>query len=141
MRFELVEIPDWEPAEHDVHLVRALWCGERSPALQALRDWKRSAPKDYKKIMRALSHAATTKRPTNGKLVVRDKAGRDIYELRAQGGNARLFYFYFEGAEEIIVCANEYWKSKPSSVEQERAFDRCASLRENYREYTKASGK
>lgn len=141
MRIELVDIPDWEGKAQDAHPVKALWIGERSPVLIALNDWRRSAPNDYKKIMKALRHAALTRRPTNSNLVVRDKAGRNVYELRAQGGNARLFYFYTDGAEEIIVCANEYWKTKPSEAEQDRAFEKCARLRENYRDRLKASGR
>jgi hypothetical protein len=54
--------------------------------------------------------------------------------MRERNCKARLFFFY-AGDDEIIVCTNAYWKTKPSKREQEAAFKKARECRQIYLEW------
>ena len=116
------------------HRVRALEVDGRSLAVAALADLVGHHQDDYKKVMRVLRLLAGNERVRNENHVKRARDYPDIYEVR--GGKARLFFFYTPGRDGIVVCTNAYWKTKPSTSEQDAAFAMCGRLRQLYLEYT-----
>ena len=51
-----------------------------------------------------------------------------------RGGQARMFFFYTPDEREIVVCTNQYLKTKSSKKEQDTAFELCERLRQIYYE-------
>jgi len=132
MRVELVDIEDVKEEWQTAHRVKALAVNGRSPALDALADWKKNQRADYKKIVKALRLAAANDRVLNENHV-KWSPDQGVGEMRAHRGHARLFFFYTEDEEEIVVCTNAYWKAKPSRAEQDTEFRRCAQFKRIYR--------
>jgi len=58
-----------------------------------------------------------------------DPRDGDVYEMIAYTGVARLMFFYDEEDDALIVCTNDYEKSRG---DQSAAFRRCAALRSYY---------
>jgi len=121
---------DVEPEWQTRHPIRALARDGKSLVLAELQDLKRRHMDDYKKIMRVLRMAGETVRVQNENCVKQSGSYREIHEIR--GGQARLFFFYTPDTEQIVVCANLYWKAKPSKAEQDAAFSRCERFRAEY---------
>jgi len=113
-----------------MHRVRAMEVDGRSLAVAALHDVVRHHHDDYRKVMKVLRLVAGCDRVRNENHVKRGAKWPDIYEIR--GGMVRLFFFYTPDLEEIVVCTNAYWKTKPGRKEQDTAFAICARFRDLY---------
>ena len=131
MSIELVEIPGIEAQYQTKWKVRALVVVGRDPVREALIRWQKHYPDDYKAIMKAMRIAAQKYRVYNQKLVKKstDSSHGNAYEFIAYTNIARLMFFYDEGDESLIVCTNEFEKSRG---DQSAAFLLCTQLRELY---------
>lgn len=135
-KVKLEEIPKsiFPENSQKAYKMRCLSIGGKSPALEALVHWADREKADFKKIIKVLTLVCSSKEPvTNQKHVKvgKGKGQRDIYEARADKGHARLFFFYLK-PDEIVVCTNDYWKSKTSRKEQNKAFKIAAEMRNLY---------
>ena len=132
MKYELIEIPDLNIDATNKWKICALQIENRSPALNALIEWKRKRPDDFKKIISSMKLVAVNDRVTDPKHVKKtsnpNKHG-DVYEMRAHKGLARLFFFYDEQNEKVVVCTNHHIKNKG---DQNAAFALCGLLKANY---------
>lgn len=132
MKFELIEIPDVNLDATNKWKICALEINNRSPILKALIEWKRKRPDDYKKIFCSMKLVAVNDRVVDPKHVKKtsnpSKHG-DVYEMRAHKGLARLFFFYDDQNERVVVCTNEYIKGKG---DQNNAFAQCGKLKRYY---------
>lgn len=127
MGVRLVDIIGVTPGWETRHRMRALEIDGRCTALAGLFDLQKRHQDDYKKIMKVIRLVAENDRVRNENHVKRCRKYPDLYEMRA--GNARLFFFYAPQTDEVVVCTNVYWKAKPSTREQDEAFERCRALR------------
>lgn len=133
MTFKLAEIPGLDPTAQTVWKVRALVIGDRNPVQAALDRWAQDHPNAHKAILKVMRLAAQQKRVKKQEHVKRTQKPRkhgDVYEMRAHTDIARLFFFYEEGSESLIICTNDYEKG---NRDQDAAFQRCADLRDLYR--------
>lgn len=128
MPITLEEIPGLNATHQSCWQVRALAIDGKSPALAALDEWASSSPDDYKKILKVLRMVGQFDRVHDETKVTKsaDSDHGDVYEIRAHKGHARLFFFYSESDESVIVCTNSFWKGKGS---QSAAFALCAKLK------------
>lgn len=131
MPIELVEIPGLETQHQTEWKVRALVVDGRDPVRAALIRWQRENPGDYKAIMKALRMAGQQQRLHNQKLVKKstDANHGNAYEFIAYTGVARLMFFYDKGNESLIICTNEFEKSRG---DQSAAFHLCTLYRNLY---------
>lgn len=124
---------EWEQQ----HKIRALAISRsgalRSRALKDLEDLQQKHPEDFSKLMFSMSLVGQELRVDNPNHVKRGKKYKSIYEMR--GGHARLFFFYTQNNEEVVVCTHAYWKTKPSKEEQNEAFATADNLRKQYEAY------
>lgn len=135
MTITLTEIPGLDPAVQTVWKVRALVIGDRNPVQAALERWAEDHPNAHKAILKVMRLAAQQQRVKKEEHVKRTSKPRkhgDVYEMRAHTDIARLFFFYEEGSESLIICTNDYDKG---NRDQDAAFQRCADLRDFYRKY------
>jgi hypothetical protein len=136
MRLTLAEIPGLELDPQAIWKVRALVFGypegDRNPTLAALERWNRKYPLAYKTIIKVMKIAALKKRVHNPKHVKQSSNPKhgEVYEMMAYKDVPRLFFFYEEGSENLIICTNEFEKS---GGDQDAAFARCACFRDLYR--------
>ena len=130
MGFTLTRIIGVDPAWETAHRVRALCWNGRSPVLKELADLQKRHPEDYRRLMAVVRLVAENQRVANRNHVKPSKQFPGVFEMR--GGGIRLFFFYTPDADEVVVCANSYWKAKPGRSEQHAAFERCARLRQAY---------
>ncbi len=131
MRVELVEILGVETQHQTKWKVRALVVDGRDPVRAALVRWQREHPDDYKAIMKAMRMAGQQHRLHNQKLVKKSSNPKhgNAYEFIAYTGVARLMFFYDEGSESLIVCTNDFEKSRG---DQSAAFLLCTQYRDLY---------
>jgi hypothetical protein len=97
--------------------------------MEQLVDLRKKHPEDFRKLEKVLALVGMSSRVLNFNHVKQCKRYREIYEMR--GGCARLFFFYTRN-DEVVVCTNSYWKSKPSRAEQDEAFEKADVLRQRY---------
>jgi hypothetical protein len=111
--------------------VRALVVDHHDPVRRALTRWQQDYPNEYKAILKVMRLAAQQRRVLNPRHVKKTNNPRhgDVYEMIAYTGIARLMFFYDDDDDALIICTNEYEKSKGS---QESAFQRCADFRDLY---------
>lgn len=130
----LEEIPGLSPAVQTVWKVRAMAIGDRNPTKTALDRWGREYPEALKTIYKVMRIAGHMRRVTNQKLVKKTTNPKhgDVYEMIAYGDVPRLFFFYEEGTDNLIICTNEYDKG---GGDQDAAFKKCADLRDLYRKH------
>tara|TARA_B110000037_G_C17107624_1_gene500513 strand:- start:824 stop:1093 length:270 start_codon:yes stop_codon:yes gene_type:complete len=69
MKYELIEIPDLNIDATNKWKICALQIENRSPALNALIEWKRKRPDDFKKIISSMKLVAVNDRVTDPKHV------------------------------------------------------------------------
>ena len=135
MRLKLAEIPGLELSAQAVWKVRALVFvspeGDRNPTLAALERWIREYPKAYKNIIKVMKIASLKTRVQNHKHVKRSSNPKhgEVYEMIAYRDVPRLFFFYEDGSDNLIICTNEFEKS---GGDQDAAFARCACVRDLY---------
>ncbi len=132
MTVKLRHIEDVKTSEEYPYQVRALEINRRSLALDAIAKWKKDHRKEYKKIITTINLLAKNGRISDPNRVKKSRKYPTSYEMKAKRCSARLYFFYMDGNEEIIVCTNGQWKSKPSKNEQDRAFKMCNDLRKTY---------
>ena len=141
MKIELIDISDLAKGDRSGHLrnLHALVLNGKSEALNGIKELKRNHPEDYKKIRRTARYVLCSSHLINPNRVKESNQHQGIYEMR--GGQARLFFFFDN--DQIVICTNLYWKTKGSKREQNRAFERCALLRDAYMDCggRKGSGK
>lgn len=128
-------IIDVDPAWEVAHKIRALAVypddgPPRSLALGGLADLKAKHRDDYKKILKVIRLVAGCDRVRNEQHVKQSKQWPGIYEMR--GGNARLFFFYSNDDNQIVVCTSVYHKRSGSKDLQDAEFERCNRLRLHY---------
>jgi phage-related protein len=127
----LVEIPEVGPEWESEHKIRALAVGGRAPAIDFLVQLKRDHRDDYKRILKVMRLVGTQTRVRNENHVKRGKQHREIYEMRAHKGHARLLFFYAQAA--VVICTHGFRKAKESAAaEQNREFEKCELLRKRY---------
>lgn len=136
--YKLEAILDVDSAWEVAHRIRALAHSSdgqlyRSVAIKELADLKAKHRDDYKKILKVVKLVAEKQRVSNENHVKRSKNWPEIYEIR--GGNARLFFFYSEFDNEIVVCTGVYHKSSDSKNLQDIHFERCNRFRLAYEAY------
>jgi len=97
----------------------------------ALVRWQREYPDDYKAIMKVMRLAAQQHRVLNEKHVKKSSNSThgNAYEMIAYTGVARLMFFYDAGERSLIVCTNEFEKSRG---DQSAAFHLCTRFRDLY---------
>lgn len=127
---DIIQRPAWET----VHKLRALEIGGRCLVRDFLADLNAKDKVDYRKVMKVLRMLGANTRVVDEKHVKRGGYQKEIYEVRAHRGHARVFFFYTPDDEEVVVCTSGYWKAKPSVREQNEAFETAARLRERYLE-------
>ncbi len=139
MRIELLDIPSLPDEFQTVHTVKALAVEGKCLAIAALLQWKRECPAAWKKLMKAVRYVGTTERRNivNPKYVKKcdNPVYGDVYEARADKGKPRLFFFYDENDETIVICTNAYEKDdsrRGKSGGQDAAFKLCAQMKEIY---------
>jgi phage-related protein len=125
--------PEWQT----VHKIKALEINGRCPALAMLAEWAQDNKDDFKKLMKSIKLVCQNKRVINQKHVKKSSnpAHCGIYEIRADKGKPRLFFFYSNGAEEIVICTHG-WDKKTSQREQNSEFDKCARFKQLYETQT-----
>lgn len=116
-----------------VHRIKALEIDGRSPALDALADWSRNNQRDFKRLMRSIKLVCQNKRVLNPKYVKKSNNPKhgDVYEIRADKGLPRLFSFYRQGSDEIVICTHG-WGKKSSREQQDAEFAKCSRLKTLY---------
>lgn len=134
----LEDIIDLDPAWEVAHKIRALALSQgggppRSPALSGLADLKAKHRDDYKKILKVIRLVGERDRVRNEQHVKQSKKWPEIYEMR--GGKARLFFFYSNYDNQIVICTNVYHKRDDSKRLQDAGFEQCNRLRLIYEEY------
>ena len=131
MAIELLDIPGLDARHQTTWKVRALVVDGRDPVRAALFRWQREYPDDYKAIMKVMRLAAQQYRVHNPKHVRKstDPKHGNAYEMIAYTGVARLMFFYDQGDESLILCTNEFEKSRG---DQSAAFQLCALYRDLY---------
>lgn len=131
MVIELLEIPGIEAQHQTEWKVRALVVDGRDPVRAALVRWQREYPDDYKAILKAMRMAGQQYRLHNQKLVKKSSNPNhgNAYEFIAYTGVARLMFFYDESSESLIVCTNDFEKSRG---DQSAAFLLCTQYRDLY---------
>ena len=105
---------------------------KKSPALEALVDWSQNQKNDFKKISKVIERVGQNQRVRDEKHVKKSSnpKHRNVYEMRADKGHARLLFFYSEHEKTaVFVCTNPFWKGKGS---QDQAFETCDQLRRLY---------
>jgi len=139
MQVELRDIPDLGKEFQTVHRIQSLEVNGKNLALAALLQWKRECPADWKKLMKAVRYVGTTERRNiaNPRYVKKcdNPAYGDVYEARADKGKPRLFFFYDENDETIVICTNAYEKDdsrRGKSGGQDAAFKLSAQMKEIY---------
>lgn len=131
---ELADIEEVPLEEQTLYGVKAMSQGGHSLALAEIASFKTKSIKDYRKIVNGLKICAQTPRGQFVKTprVSADANGRPIYELKAQRGHARLFFFYAtEGDDEVVIVTSGFWKTgsnKKETKDQSRQFDLAADL-------------
>jgi putative component of toxin-antitoxin plasmid stabilization module len=137
MPLQLIQIPGVENRHQTIWEVRVLQVDGRDLVLPELVKWSRSAPADYKKIMKVLQMIGQVDRIRDEKKVKksRNRKHDGVYEIRADKGSARLMFFYCKSSRTAVVCTNTYWKTKSSKGEQDNAFELCARLKEIYEQH------
>jgi hypothetical protein len=120
---ELVEVPGVPVKTGTVWKIRALQIDGKSLALDALENWQRTTPADYKKILKAMEIAVSKVRVQSPNHVKKcsDPAYETSYEFRAHRGSARLMFFYDTNDGNIIICTNGMDKGE----NQNNAFQFC----------------
>lgn len=131
MKITLEDIPGVDARCEKVWKVRALVVDGRDPVRAALARWQKGHPGDYKAILKVMRLAAQQRRVNNPKHVKKSTNPRheNVYEMIAYTGVARLMFFYDERDYALIVCTNEYEKSRG---DQDAAFQRCDEFRKLY---------
>ncbi len=134
MSLRLLKIPGIEAHYETMWQVRVLEIEGKNLVLESLVEWRRNAPGDYKKIMKILRMVGLTDRIRDEKKVKKSQnpKHKDVYEIRADKGSARLMFFYCRSSQSAVICTNTYWKAKSSQSEQDSAFGICARLKEYY---------
>jgi hypothetical protein len=131
MKIHLVNIPGIPTT--DLFAIKALKVNDREAAVVTdLSECFEKDPNDYDKIMDNLEFVGQHKRPIAIRSRVKKSAIYDgVYE--AKGGKMRVFFFYADEPNgPVVVCTNTYWKTNSSRKKQNRAFECCARLREEY---------
>ena len=131
MAVELIQIPGVTNHHQLVWQIRALQINGRNLVLGPLAEWERKSPGDYKKIMKVISIIGQVDRIRDEKKVKKSSNTKHdgVYEIRADKGSARLMFFYFEIKQAVVICTNNYWKTKSSKKEQDQAFETCHKLK------------
>lgn len=136
MKLDLQEIPGLSQNDQTHWQVRVLVIeteGQRkSPALDALDEWKTNQRGDYNKIFKVMKRVAQTTRVRDPNHVKRsgNPDHGEVYEMRAHRGHARLMFFYARHEKTaVVVCTNAHWKNKGS---QDQAFGLCDQLKKLY---------
>ncbi|MBX7244060.1 MAG: hypothetical protein K1X53_01095 [Candidatus Sumerlaeaceae bacterium] len=144
MTVTLRDIPGHEPSPLDKRRFVAVVIGGKSPAIEELNEWRKSAPEHYRRIMAAMKKVARMDRPYMGqtKLVEkssRDKlpvgipAGSEVFELKGIPEPPRLFFFHLDTVRgPLAVCLSGYHKTTGSGRRQDGAFDAAGAIRNRF---------
>ena len=96
----------------DVWTILAVCEEERCPLYRDLEALGKRLPGDFAKIMRRFEHFAANGPPRNKELCRELEDG--IFELKAQKGLMRVFFFYDEGR--VVVCSHAVQKPKKKTL-------------------------
>lgn len=134
-RFCLVDIPDNTIDNQSHWKFRFLAIlnehnQQRSPALKEFNEWRKKNFKEFRKLVRAMTYAATHEKHLNSQFIKEDREGRGGFELRNNRCKLRLLFFYDTNEDQIIVCTNTFRKSDDRA--QNKAFAKCARLKDAY---------
>lgn len=137
MDIHLVDIIGVDQSWETQHRVRALEIDKGSPANAGLAELKRNDKTEHARIIRAIKMVASYERVIGTSHVKVDAGGRGVYEMRAK--YTRLFFFYTQDTDEIVVCTHVYQK-RDSSKLQDKEFAKCAELRDLYEASRQTTG-
>lgn len=128
---DLLDIPGLDEKYQTHWKIRALEVNGRSKALSALEEWQKKHQIEWKKIRKVLQLHGGQKVIRDPKKVRKNSNPQygEVFEMKADKGNARLMFFYDDDDESIIICTNSHWKGKGS---QDTDFATCARLKELY---------
>ena len=136
MKLDLHEIPGLSQNDQTHWQIRALVMEtegqRRSPALDALNEWRTNQRGDFNKIIKVMKRVAQTTRVRDPNHVKRSENPDhgEVYEMRAHRGHARLMFFYGKHQKTaVVVCTNSHWKTKGN---QDQAFKLCSQLKQLY---------
>jgi len=138
--YSLVDIMDVEDGWQTCHQLKALARDGKSRVLYELAMLKQQQEPDHKKLLRALRLAGENPRVTNPRHVKQGKVHKDIYEMRADKGLARLMFFYAP-PDETVVCTELFRKTDGGKDGQDTAFRRSEAMRQAYLEQLKAENR
>lgn len=138
MKFDLKEVVGLSESDQTHWKIRTLVIDHNgktsSPALEALEEWSKSEKADFKKIIKVMKRVGQTRRVLDPKHVKKstNPKHKNVYEMRADKGHARLMFFYSEKNQTAIaVCTNKYRKGEG---DQNQAFEKCDQFRKLYEE-------
>lgn len=132
MTFQLIDIPGFSQPTSSKWKIKALQINGVSPAIAALVEWEQTRQTDYKQILNVMKQVASHIRVKNTNQVKKTANPRkhgDIYEMRAHTNHARLFFFYDDENENVVVCTNAFVKGTGN---QNQAFAKCGTLKKYY---------
>ena len=133
MNVALVDIACIKSEWQTVHRIKALEIEGKSPALDALAYWIRNNQRDFKRLMRSIKLVCQSKRVLNPKYIKKSDNPKygNVYEIRADKGLPRLFSFYSQVSDEIVICTHG-WNKKSSHAQQDAEFAKCARFKAIY---------
>lgn len=131
----MIDIPESDIGEQQCWKIQFLGTldesnNTRSPVLNDFLEWKKKNRKEFAKIVRAMTYAATHSKHIDPKFVKEDREKRGGFEFRNNRCNLRLLFFYDDDNDQIIICTNTFKKSKNKA--QDEAFAKCARLKDAY---------
>lgn len=139
MRLGLHDIPGLSDENQTVHRIKTLSVNEKDRAREALGRWRKASNADWKKLMRSIRYVGTTRREEirNTKYVKKcdNPKYQDVYEFRAQKGKPRLFFFYDQSDDTVVICTNDYEKDDSRRGKrggQDAAFGLCFEMKKLY---------
>ena len=108
-----------------------------SKVVEALIDWRKSNPEDWKRIVKSLKYVAKNAQHHDPSKVETDRSMRGVFEIRANRCFCRLMSFYDNRNDSVVICAFPYSKgSGHHDKDQDAAFAKCARLKEAYEKST-----
>lgn len=141
---KLIDVPEeLIPSKWQVeYSIKLLSINNVAPALKGLYSLRKKDKKDFGKLLKNIKMQLENEEIIqNSQKIERGKKKhqKEIMEVKATAGHSRLFAFLSED-NEIIICTNAYWKTSTNRKQQDREFDKAASMRSIYLKCKKYGG-
>lgn len=126
--FKMEDIPG---VKAGIYNIKALIRNDVSETLEFLDNLKKSNRTEYKKLITSLNRVAKNGKRCGPKRFRSDAKGTGIYEIKSANGIARVFCF-FSKDNSIIICWNTMTKNTGGTKAQNRAFEKCRQIRDEF---------